>query len=74
MLLGREQAVSQEKEYVEVEAVCVSETVAAILVKVEGKQFWVPKSLLSEDSEVTEPGDNGVLAVEEWFALNVGIE
>lgn len=65
---------SREKEYVEVEAVCVSETAAAILVEVEGKKFWVPKSLLSEDSEVTEPGDNGVLVVEEWFALNAGIE
>lgn len=56
---------------VEIEDVeCVAETEAAILLDT-GQ--WVPKSVIGEDSEVTERGDRGSLWVKEWFAVKEGL-
>ena len=60
------------RELVDVDVDLIHETDAAYAVKIEedtfgkeAKLFWVPKSL-SEYSE-------GVLTVEEWFAIKVGL-
>ena len=60
------------KPLTDVDVDLVHETQDAYLVKVgedtfdkEAKKFWVPKSL-SEYS-------NGVLTLEEWFAVKVGL-
>lgn len=34
--------------------------------------FWVPKSVIHDDSEVYEPGHEGALVVEDWFAEERG--
>jgi hypothetical protein len=53
--------------YVRVECVpdvtCISETDAAILVRIGDEQHWFPKSLIHDDSEVYQKGDEGVLVV-----------
>jgi hypothetical protein len=53
--------------------VCVNETKDAVKVTpVQAKNFepfWVPKSVLHDDSEVYQKGDEGTLIVLEWFAL-----
>lgn len=46
----------------------VHETEKALLVEIEGDQYWVPKSQISDDSEVFEDGNEGDLVVSEWFA------
>lgn len=57
------------------DAECLHETAKAILVRIEaGKEYWVPKSVVSEeDSEVNAPGDVGTLVVQKWFAEKEGL-
>lgn len=47
---------------------CLRETPKAILVDVGGEELWFPKSQLSEDNEVSEEGDEGVLIISQWIA------
>jgi len=59
-------------EFVRIEDVeCLAETDRAILCRSEswdGEKVWVPKSVLGEETEVGEKGDEGVLVVARWFA------
>lgn len=56
-------------EYITIpDVVAVHETDKALLVEIEGETHWVPKSQISEDSEVFEDGMEGDLVVSEWFA------
>ena len=34
----------------------------------EGKEVWVPCSVVDESSEVNDAGDSGTLVVQTWFA------
>jgi hypothetical protein len=43
---------------------------AALLVSRDGKNFWVPKSVIHESSQLKTPGDSGVLIVMLWFAFS----
>jgi hypothetical protein len=52
---------------------CVKETPKAILVNVGGEELWFPKSQLSEDNEVNEEGDEGVLIISLWIAEQKGL-
>ncbi len=45
-----------------------AETELAILCMIHGEEWWIPKSVIGEDSEVREEGDIGILSVREWFA------
>lgn len=50
------------------EVVVTKETEKALLVRTEeGDEIWVPKSVVDEDSEVYQKGDEGTLTVQEWF-------
>jgi hypothetical protein len=54
---------------------CVRETDRALLIHPdEGGDFWVPKSVVHDDSEVYEEGHEGVLVVQQWFAEKEGWE
>jgi hypothetical protein len=54
---------------------CVAETSKAIKAELEdGAQHWIPKSMLSDDSEVYEEGTDGKLIVKSWFCEKEGIE
>ncbi len=45
------------------------ETDAAILVEQDDiGEVWIPKSVLSEDSEVWKRGQTGTLVVQQWWA------
>lgn len=55
------------------DCVCVSETAKAILVRCGDKQCWVPKSQVSDDSEVYGYEDAGKLIVKAWFAEKEGL-
>lgn len=50
------------------------ETSKAILVEIEGDEHWVPKSQISDDSEVfsREHGE-GTLIVSQWWAEQEGL-
>lgn len=52
---------------------CKKETEMAILVEIEDEEFWIPKSVISDDSEVHSEGDKGTLVVPEWFAEKEGL-
>lgn len=46
----------------------IRETDAALLVDVDGKEVWIPKSQIDDDSEVYKAGTDGTLIVSEWIA------
>lgn len=51
----------------------VKDSGQALLVKtVSGKEFWVPQSVIHEDSEVYKEGTKGKLIVHKWWARKGG--
>jgi len=64
----------KEVEYVTILDVLVkAKTTLAILVEIEDKEHWIPKSQLGPYNEVTEEGDKGNLEIPEWLADEKGI-
>jgi len=61
-----------EYEYYDDVAV-IRETGAALLCLIDGEDYWIPKSVMGSDSDVTGSGHCGTLSVERWFAeQNIG--
>jgi hypothetical protein len=52
---------------------CVKETERALLCIIDGEEKWIPKSQITEDSDVNDEGDIGTLVVTEWFAIQDGL-
>jgi hypothetical protein len=52
-----------------------AETAMAVLVVIPDldKEVWIPKSQLHDDSELACKGDEGTLAITEWFAEKEGL-
>lgn len=50
----------------------VRETDKAILVVLDKDQIWIPKSQITDDSNVWKEGQEGDLYVSEWFAEQRG--
>jgi hypothetical protein len=61
-----------EIQYIE-GCLALRETEKGLLVLYEGEEIWLPKSKISDDSEVTEKGDEGILAIPEWLADEKGM-
>lgn len=60
-------------ETVEIDDVTVeAETDRALLCVIDERQRWIPKSVVHEDSEVFEQGDQGTLVLFRWFAEKEG--
>lgn len=49
------------------------ETPDALLCNIEDKKVWIPKSQISDDSEVYSEGHEGTLIVSEWIAEQKGL-
>lgn len=52
-----------------------TETDKALLVRFEEdprEEVWIPKSQISEESEVYEKGTSGKLVIKKWFAKEKG--
>lgn len=47
---------------------CIAETAKAILVEIDGSEYWIPFSQIDEDSEVYRKGDIGELVITQWIA------
>lgn len=61
-------------ELVDVDVEVLRETDAALLVLgPEGDEVWVPRSQIDDSSEVSEPGDSGVLVIPRWLAEAKGL-
>ena len=65
---------SRSTEVVEFEN-CFAETdtAKALLVRINGTPYWVPKSAIHEDSEVYEMNTSGRLIVQQWWAEKEGL-
>lgn len=50
-----------------IQATCLKETEKAILVRVNFIEEWIPKNLISKDSEVKKTGDFGTLVIPIWL-------
>lgn len=55
------------------EVECKKTTPKAILVAIDGKDYWIPQSQVDDDSEVWCAGDYGTLVISEWIAEQKGI-
>lgn len=55
------------------DATCLAETDKAIKVKLDDEEFWVPKSVVHDDSEVYSLKNGaGSLVVKQWWAVKNG--
>ena len=62
------------QEAVEIDDVTVeTETDLALLCIIDGRQRWIPKSVLHEDSEISCAGDSGTIVLMRWFAEKEGL-
>ena len=60
-------------EICDVEA--INSTPKALLCRLEdGREVWIPRSVVDEESEVHDEGDQGVLVVAGWFAEKEELE
>lgn len=50
------------------DAKAVAETDLALLVVIDEKKYWIPKSQIKDDSEVYEMGGEGTLVIPRWLA------
>jgi hypothetical protein len=66
---------SRAEDWAEIDDVtCKVETEKALLCVIDKEELWIPKSVMSEDSEVQGKGDSGTLVVKEWYALKEHLE
>lgn len=54
------------------EGKCTRDTEKALLVKIDDKDLWIPKSCVHDDSEVYEVGHEGTVVVKRWWAEKNG--
>ena len=55
------------------DVLCKAATPKAILVDIDGDDFWIPLSHVSDDSEVYRKDDTGTLVITDWIAAQKGI-
>jgi len=57
------------------EAVCIAETPQALMVEIDGDEYWIPKSQIHDDSEVynNDDGSEGELVITGWLAKEKGL-
>jgi hypothetical protein len=55
------------------DVICKAATGKAILVVIEGEEYWIPQSQVDDDSEVWEKDDEGTLVISDWIAEQKGI-
>ena len=55
--------------------VCKKATAKALLVEIDGEDYWIPLSQIHDDSEVFDDDKNadGKLVVTEWIAQQKGL-
>jgi hypothetical protein len=53
---------------------CERATDKALCVRIQGKTYWVPQSVIHDDSEVFEVGHRGKLVVQQWWAVKNKID
>lgn len=51
----------------------IHETEKAVLIKLDDEEWWVPRSVICEDSEVANSGDEGTLTIKRWWAEKQGL-
>jgi hypothetical protein len=54
------------------EVECVGETPHALKIQAVGDKFWIPRSCLHDDSEISSLGDKGRLVTYLWLADSRG--
>lgn len=57
---------------VDVDEVTV-ETDKVLLVSIDGQEIWIPKSQVSDNSEVYQKGDSGTMIISLWIAEQKGL-
>lgn len=50
----------------------LNESAHALLIKLDGQTYWVPKNHVSDNSEVYKVGHSGTMIVSAWIAEQKG--
>lgn len=58
--------------YVMGEGKCTQDTEKALLIVIDDKKLWIPKSVVHDDSEVYRTGQEGKVVVKLWWAEKNG--
>ena len=70
----------EDEDDVSIDRACVlRETLKAVFVEIvdengEYRRTWIPKSVITDDSDVHSLDDEGTLVVKAWFARKEGLE
>lgn len=48
-------------------------TEKAILVAIDGAEYWIPQKCIDDESEIWKDGDEGELVVSQWIAEEKGL-
>lgn len=62
---------SRTVKYEDVE--CIAQSDLAVLVIIEGDEYWIPQSHIDDDSEVWKKGDEGTLVITQYIAEKKGL-
>lgn len=52
---------------------CMVATDSSMLCRIDGADYWIPRSQVDESSEIEELGDEGNLTIPEWLAVDRGL-
>lgn len=62
----------EDKTHAMGEGRCIRESEKAILVRIDDKETWIPKSVVHDDSDVWKKDDEGKIVVKLWWAEKNG--
>ena len=57
-----------EQHVIAKKVTCLRETAKALYCQQDDDSYWIPKSQVSDDSDVSEKGDSGNLVFTKWLA------
>ena len=63
----------QVTKFDDVQGLRASDTGKALLCLIGEEEVWIPQSQIDDESEVYEPGGEGVLVVSQWIAEEKGL-
>jgi len=69
--IDEDRETSVNEKFTDVKATRATEK--ALLCTIGGEELWVPQSVIHDDSEVYQDGDEGTLVVAYWWAKSKGL-
>jgi len=62
-----------DEDVVRVDARIIRATEKAVLAVIDDEEVWIPQSVIHDDSDVWQEGDDGELVIQGWWARKTGL-